>query len=71
VTPGQDTALTIRNSIAGPAFSAMTLLWLCAYTLVIVRIGHYLKRSGVRRATDVVLGTVLVGLGLRLALERR
>jgi threonine/homoserine/homoserine lactone efflux protein len=64
VTPGQDTALTIRNSIAGPAFSAMTLLWLCAYTLVIVMIG-------VRRAMDVVLGTVLVGLGLRLALERR
>jgi threonine/homoserine/homoserine lactone efflux protein len=57
--------------VLGLTFSAMTLLWLCAYTVVVVRIGHYLRRGGVRRAMEAVLGAVLIGLGVRLALERR
>jgi threonine/homoserine/homoserine lactone efflux protein len=57
--------------LLGLAFSAMTLLWLSGYTLVVVRIGHYLQRSGVKRAMEGVLGVVLIGLGARLALDRR
>jgi len=57
--------------LLGVVFSAMTLLWLSGYTLVIVRIGHYLQRSVIRRAMEGVLGAVLIGLGARLALERR
>jgi threonine/homoserine/homoserine lactone efflux protein len=55
----------------GVLFSCMTLAWLSAYTLVVVRIGGYLRRSSVRRLMDGVLGAVLIGLGVRLALERR
>jgi threonine/homoserine/homoserine lactone efflux protein len=55
----------------GLLFSCMTLTWLAGYTLVVVRIGDYLRRSSIKRAMDAVLGVVLVGLGVRLALERR
>lgn len=55
----------------GLIFCAMTLAWLTAYALVAARAGALLRRAGVRRAMEAVTGTALVGLGLRLAAERR
>ena len=55
----------------GFVFSAMTLSWLTAYAFAVAKAGDVLRRTGVRRALDATLGTVLVALGLRLASEQR
>lgn len=55
----------------GLVFSAMTFLWLAVYAAAIARLGALLQRSGIRRALDAVMGTVLIALGLRLAVEQR
>jgi threonine/homoserine/homoserine lactone efflux protein len=49
----------------------MTLAWLTGYALVVARVGDVLRRDRVRRSMHAVTGLVLVGLGLRLATERR
>jgi threonine/homoserine/homoserine lactone efflux protein len=55
----------------GAVFSIMGLLWLCVYALVVSRGRDVLARPRIKRALDRVTGLVLVGLGVRLALERR
>jgi threonine/homoserine/homoserine lactone efflux protein len=55
----------------GLVFCSLTLGWLTAYAFVVARAGDVLRRSGVRRALDAALGTVLVALGVRLATESR
>ena len=55
----------------GLLFNAMTLIWLTGYALVVARVGDVLRRDRVRRSMEAVTGLVLVGLGLRLATERR
>jgi threonine/homoserine/homoserine lactone efflux protein len=52
------------------AFDLMVIGWLALYGHVIVAARAQLG-DRVRRATEAVTGTVLVGLGVRLALERR
>jgi threonine/homoserine/homoserine lactone efflux protein len=55
----------------GLLFNAMTLSWLTAYAVAVARVGDVLRRDRVRRSVEGVTGLVLVGLGLRLATERR
>jgi threonine/homoserine/homoserine lactone efflux protein len=55
----------------GLLFNVMTLTWLTGYALVVARVGDVLRRERVRRSMEAVTGLVLVGLGLRLATERR
>jgi len=55
----------------GLVFCGMTFLWLCFYAAAIDRLSALLRRTSIRRAIDAVMGTVLVVLGGRLALERR
>jgi threonine/homoserine/homoserine lactone efflux protein len=55
----------------GVALAAMTLVWLAAYAFVVARAGDYLRRSAVRRLLDAATGSVMVGLGLRLATAER
>jgi threonine/homoserine/homoserine lactone efflux protein len=55
----------------GLLFCAMTFAWLCLYAAAIDRLSALLSRTAVRRAIDAVMGTVLIALGGRLALERR
>jgi threonine/homoserine/homoserine lactone efflux protein len=57
-------------ALLGLMFCAMTFAWLCCYTLAVARMGGLLSRTRVRRAVDAVTGTVLIGLGVRLATER-
>ena len=54
----------------GLAFCTMTLVWLTAYALVVTKAGALLRREPVRRTLEAVTGTVLIGLGLRLAADR-
>lgn len=55
----------------GLLFNLMTVTWLMAYALVVARVGDVLRRERVRRSMEAISGLVLVGLGLRLAAERR
>jgi threonine/homoserine/homoserine lactone efflux protein len=57
--------------LLGLVFCALTFTWLAIYATVVARAGDLLRRGPVRRALDAVTGGVLVGLGLRLATERR
>lgn len=49
-------------------FVAMATVWLLVYVSALGRLGRFLSRPLVRRRLDRMVGTVLVGLGLRLAL---
>jgi threonine/homoserine/homoserine lactone efflux protein len=49
----------------------MGLAWLSLYARFIVAAGAFLRRPRIRAALDAVTGAVLIGLGLRLAVERR
>jgi threonine/homoserine/homoserine lactone efflux protein len=57
--------------LLGGLFVAMTLTWLCAYALVAARVSAVLTRPRVKAALDGFTGLVLVGFGVKLALERR
>ena len=55
----------------GLLFCSMTFIWLTAYAFAVAKAGDVLRRPAIRRAFDAVLGVVLVGLGVRLATDRR
>lgn len=57
--------------VLGLVFCAMTFVWLSAYAAAVAKVGDVLRRPAIRRVLDAVVGTALVGLGLRLATERR
>lgn len=64
-------AVLLPFLVLGAIFVAMTVIWLLAYTLVADRAAQTLMRPRVRAALDRFTGVVLIGLGLRLAVERR
>lgn len=69
MSPGDN---VLARSLAFAAVHAvMGIVWLSAYAYVLSRIGEVLGRTGVRRWLERVTGVVLIGLGARLALERR
>jgi threonine/homoserine/homoserine lactone efflux protein len=55
----------------GVTFAAMTFAWLALYAALVAKAGRYLRRPAIRRAVEGVTGTLLVGLGLRIAAEHR
>lgn len=57
--------------VLGLLFAALGLAWLTTYSVVVARTGELLRRPRIRRALDGLAGAVLIGLGARLALERR
>jgi len=67
---GRDDARFAALLLLGAMFCTMTLLWLALIAATIARAGVALRRAGVRRALEGVMGAVLVAFGLRLALDR-
>jgi threonine/homoserine/homoserine lactone efflux protein len=57
--------------VLGVTFAVLTLLWLAAYALAVGHASGVLRRPRVRRALDRFTGVVLIGFGVRLALEHR
>ncbi len=55
----------------GLVFSVMTLTWLATYAAVVAKLGDVLGRSAMRRRLDALTGVVLIGLGVRVAVETR
>ena len=53
------------------AHAVMGIAWLSAYAYVVARLSDLFARGGVRRWLERITGAVLIGLGVRLAFERR
>ena len=60
-----------RLLLLGLIFCAITVSWLTLYAVVVARVGDFLRRDRVRRTLESVTGLALVGLGLKLATDRR
>ncbi|GGN97682.1 LysE family translocator [Saccharibacillus kuerlensis] len=57
--------------LMGLTYTIMTVLWMVFYVCLLDRIGAWLKRPSVQNAMQGVTGFVLLGFGVKLALERR
>lgn len=55
----------------GLVFATMTFAWLVFYAVVVAKAGDFLRRPVVRRTVEGVTGTLLIGLGVRIAAEQR
>ena len=60
-----------RLLLLGLIFCAITVSWLTLYAVVVARVGDFLRRDRVRRGLEATSGLALVGLGLKLATDRR
>ncbi|HLJ61359.1 MAG TPA: LysE family translocator [bacterium] len=67
VRPGDSTG---RLLVMVAVFALLTLGWLHVYGAAVARAGRYFGPR-VQRALGAVAGTVMIGLGVRLAFERR
>jgi threonine/homoserine/homoserine lactone efflux protein len=56
--------------LLGTVFAVIGWSWLVVYGLLVARIRDFINAPRVRQWMERVTGTVLIGLGLRLALER-
>ena len=65
--PAEDGSLA-ASLLLGAIFCVMTFSWLAGYAVVVHRVRHAL-RAPVQRVLDGLAGTVLVGFGIRLAVE--
>jgi len=66
-----DQARPVDLLLLGLLFNAIGVVWLLAYAELASRGRDILRRPRVRRALDRISGVALVGLGVRLAFERR
>lgn len=60
-----------RSLLLGGIHIALGLVWLTIYAYLVGRLGEALGAGAIRRRLERLTGAVLVGLGLRLAWERR
>jgi threonine/homoserine/homoserine lactone efflux protein len=68
VSKGEPAFSTI-SELAG-AFLVMAVVWWRIFSLAVGSLGRILSRASVRRWVEAVTGTVLIGLGIRVALTR-
>ncbi len=68
VSPGEPAFTT--GALAA-VFLALAVLWWRVFSLAVGAFGRVLSRERVRTAIERVTGTVLIGLGLRVALTDR
>lgn len=64
-------AVGLKLLALGGLFNVMGVAWLLSYAVLAARGRTILTRPRVRRSLDRLTGVVLIGLGARLALERR
>jgi threonine/homoserine/homoserine lactone efflux protein len=69
IRPGD--AVLLKSVLLATIHIAMGLIWLAAYAAFVTRLSGFLARGAARRGLETVTGALLIGLGARLALERR
>lgn len=57
--------------LMGLTYTIMTVIWMVFYVCLLHRIGAWLKRPSVQNVMQGITGFVLLGFGVKLALERR
>jgi threonine/homoserine/homoserine lactone efflux protein len=57
-------------ALLGLVFCLMTFLWLACYAVAVAKMGDLLRRSRAGRVLDALTGTVLIALGVRLAIDQ-
>lgn len=67
--PGQ--GMVSALVLLGVVFSTLTFAWLTVYATLISTAGRLLRASRAQRAIEAVSGTVLIGLGARVAADAR
>jgi len=60
-----------RSLLLAGVHVVIGMVWLAVYAYFLGRLGAVLRRPGVRRALEGVTGALLIGIGGRLAWERR
>jgi RhtB (resistance to homoserine/threonine) family protein len=68
IAPGQPAFLT--SVLLAVIFACIVALWLFTYVLILAQADTFFRRPAVRRWLDRCTGVVLVGLGVRTAIER-
>lgn len=68
IEPGDSTS---RLVLMVACYDAIVIAWLCAYALVVSRARRSGAGARLRKGLERVTGTIMIGLGVRLALERR
>jgi len=68
VTPGDDAF--VRSLALAGIFDLIGIVWLLTYATLLGALGAWLDRPGPRRVIRWATGTLLVGLGARVAVER-
>jgi threonine/homoserine/homoserine lactone efflux protein len=62
-------AVLVQTLLLSGTFLAMGLLWLLTYVAIVSRAAGFLRDDRLRRRIEIVSGSVLVALGLRIAVE--
>ena len=60
----------LQMLMLGAIFVTFNVLWMCSYALAAVKLADVLSRPRVKARIDRFSGLVLVGVGIRLAIER-
>jgi threonine/homoserine/homoserine lactone efflux protein len=68
IGPGQPVFLT--SVLLTALFALIVVIWLAIYILILANAGQIFRRPTIRRTMERITGVVLVGLGIRLALEQ-
>lgn len=69
IRPGD--SVLLRSGILGSIHLVFSLAWLVTVAVLVKRLRDTLTRPSTRRLMDWLTGSLLVGLGIRLAIERR
>jgi threonine/homoserine/homoserine lactone efflux protein len=63
--------MLVTSVLLGVVFTFISITWLSFYATIIARAGDLLRKPSIRRTLEAVTGSVLVVLGLRVAIEQR
>lgn len=55
--------------VLGVAFELLTIVWLVSYGLLVARVGEAMRHPRVRHLLERICGTVLIALGLKVAVD--
>lgn len=69
ISPGE--AVLRRSLLLASIHVVMGLVWLTVYAVFVGRLAAALTSRRVKQAMEAVTGTLLIGLGIKLAVERR
>jgi threonine/homoserine/homoserine lactone efflux protein len=69
IAPGQPVFLT--SIILAALLALIVAIWLSIYIVILAKAGELFRRPLVRQVMERITGVVLIGLGIRLAVEQR